>query len=111
MTPFAKGKSLFCLLLNSYSLHLHAFHYIYLQIQYLFTWCLSVLRSDCNHAQEVSYRPLLPPLHYSLVTQVVFPGCVCHTDISFESSVSVCFRIGQGGTGLSVSQRLQMRML
>lgn len=55
MTPFfAKSKSVFCLLQNSNSLHLllhlHAFHYIYLQILCLFTWCLSFLRSDCNHA-------------------------------------------------------------
>lgn len=49
MTPsFAKSKSGFCLLQNSNSLslllHLHAFHYIYLQSLYLFTWCLSSLR-------------------------------------------------------------------
>lgn len=55
MTPsFAKSESIFCLLQNSNSLHLllhlHAFNYIYLQILYLFTWCLSLLRSDCSHA-------------------------------------------------------------
>lgn len=55
MTPsFPKSEFVFCLLQNSNSLHLiphlHAFHYIYLQILYLFTWCPSFLRSDCNHA-------------------------------------------------------------
>lgn len=70
---FAKSKSAFCLLQNSNSLHLllylHEFPYIYLQILYLFTWCLSLLRSGCNHV-EVSDRPLLLSLYYSLVTQV-----------------------------------------
>lgn len=64
---FAKSKSAFCLLQNSNSLHLllhlHEFHYIYLQILYLFTWCLSLLRSGCNHV-EVSVRPLFLSLYY-----------------------------------------------
>jgi len=56
MTPSsAKSMSVFCLLQNlnllHLLLHLHAFHYIYLQILYLFTWCPSLLRSDCNHAE------------------------------------------------------------
>lgn len=70
---FAKSKSAFCLLQNSNSLHLllhlHEFHYIYLQILCLFTWYLSLLRSGCNHV-EVSDRLLLLSLYYSLMTQV-----------------------------------------
>lgn len=99
MTPLAKGKSVFCLRLNSYSLHLllhlHAFHYIYLQIPYLFTWFLCKMRSDYRHTRSLSQAsaPITRPLHgqCSLVA--------CLTDVSFKGRAFPC-ALRLCGTGL-----------
>lgn len=100
---FAKSKSAFCLLQNSnllhLLLHLHEFHYIYLQILCLFTWCLSLLRSGCNHV-EVSDRPLLLSLYFLLISYTSKGSLVMPALISFRSSEFTCvsgrFSVGLG---------------
>lgn len=103
MIPFfAKSKSVFCLLQNLNSLHLHAFHYTYLQILYLFTWCLSLLRSECNHAGGL--------LQASTSITILISKCflVMPALISFKSSefssVLGWLSVGQGSVSHSSSR-------
>lgn len=89
MTPsFAKSESVFCLLQNLNSLHLllhlHAFNYIYLQILYLFTCCLSLLRSGCNHTRGLLQASA--SITILLIRYTNKCSLVMSTLISFKSS-------------------------
>lgn len=103
MTPsFAKSNSGFCLLQNLNSLHLllhlHAFHYIYLQIPYLFTWCLSLLRSDCNHTGgllQASASIAILLSSYTNKCSLVIPALISFKSSKFPSVLG-WLGVGQG---------------
>lgn len=111
MTPsFAKSRSAFCLLQNLNSLHLrlhlHAFHYIYLQILYLFTWCLSLLRSDCNHAGgllQASASITILLIIYTSKCSLVMPALISFKNSEFPSVLG-WLSMGQGSVSHSGSR-------
>lgn len=109
-SSFAKSKSAFCLLQNSNSLHLllhlHAFHYIYLQILHLFTWCLSLLRSDCNHAGgllQASASITILLISYTSECSLVMPALISFKSSEFPSVLG-WLSVGQGSVSHSGSR-------
>lgn len=111
ISSFVKSKSAFCLLQNSNSLHLllhlHAFHYIYLQILYLFTWCLSSLRSDCNHTggllQASAFVTILL-ISCTSKCSLVMPALISFKSSEFLSGLG-WLSVGQGSVSHSGSRR------